>query len=116
MGVSRNHVHVIRFHFQTVGCFENAHAGLALQKLGEKTDVFGIQMLDEDERHASVGWQRLEHLRKCLQTSGRGSDSHDRKSAVCDFIRFLRHQGRHGRLWFGGQNSPIVWPFLRKLS
>ena len=105
--ISRDHINVIRFHFDAVGGFHHAHLGLALQQFRQKADVLGIQMLDENERHAGVGWQRLQQFRKCFQASGRGANSHDGENTVWRFVGLLRHERQQDG--FGGAAALAVF-------
>ena len=90
--ISRDHINVIRFYLDSVRGLHHAHLRLALQQFREKADVLGIEMLDEDKPHASVGRQGLKQFRKCLQAAGRGSDSHDGENTVWRFVGLLRHE------------------------
>ena len=42
------------------------------------------QVLHHDERHAGIGWQRLEQLRQRIQPAGRCADADDRERLTFD--------------------------------
>ena len=44
----------------------------------------GIEVLDQDESHACIYRQGVEHLAKSLESSGRGADAHDWKGYLTD--------------------------------
>jgi hypothetical protein len=61
-----------------------------------------IEVLDQDEGHAAVGWQRGEKFPACIKAAGRSADADDRE------IRFPRRRSvREQRPIRGGRLGPV---------
>ena len=78
-GVPRNYVHVIALNLHTAASLAHRHFRLAGEDFGQHTDVFGVQMLHEDERHSVVLGKRMQKFGEGFQTSGGCAHTDDRK-------------------------------------
>jgi hypothetical protein len=88
-GVRRHHVNVVRFHQRLALHSLDGNRRDSGQQRGEQTFVFRIQMLDHDQGEACIRGEMFEESRTGFQSSGGGSDAHDRKLG-----RAERHFGR----------------------
>ena len=59
----------------------DGHLGRPREQVGQTALVPGVQVLDEDERHARVGAQVLKQLRERIEPAGGRADADDRKPA-----------------------------------
>lgn len=55
-GVGGNDVDVVDFRMHAIGHLFYLHGGFLGEQVGEEAVMLGVQMLDEDEGHSSVGW------------------------------------------------------------
>jgi hypothetical protein len=68
--VARNHVDVIRLDGEPVRDLLNGHRRGAAQKLGQRTLMLRVEVLDEHEAHAGVDWQARKQRRERLEPTG----------------------------------------------
>ena len=61
------------------------------------TLMFGVEMLNEHERHARIGRELLQQLGECLETAGGRANAHNRKGGAA---WELARCGRDGPLEF----------------
>ncbi len=59
----------------------DGHLRRPREQVGQTALVPGVQVLDEDERHARVGAQALEQLRERIEPAGGRADADDWKPA-----------------------------------
>ena len=65
---------VIGRHAHPVGDFDDAHGGFACEQLRENAVMGGVQVLDEDEGHACVGWKMTQKVGQRFDTAGGGAN------------------------------------------
>jgi hypothetical protein len=75
----RDHVDTVGLHGHLIRDFGDRHAGRARQDLSEHTGVSGVEVLDQDEGHAGIGRQRLEHLLDGFKPARRSAGADDRE-------------------------------------
>jgi hypothetical protein len=78
--VGGNHIDVVRLNAHPAPDLEHAHGRRAAEDLLEHAFALGIEVLDEDVRHARVWRQVLEKLREGLESARGRADADDRKS------------------------------------
>jgi hypothetical protein len=77
--IRRNDVDVVRLHARAVDGLADHHRRGLGQRFAQETGVRGIEVLDEDERHAAISRKLLEQLRERLEPSRRGAHPDNRK-------------------------------------
>ena len=78
----RDYVDVVRLDRRLVLNLHDRHCRRPRQDFRQGAGVRRGEVLHQDERHAGIGRQRLEQLRECLQSAGRGADADDRERCV----------------------------------
>ena len=60
--------------------------------------MFGIEVLNQHERHAGIAGQMIEQIRECLESAARCAYPND-NGAVCDLVyhSLSRHDEHAGR-------------------
>ena len=61
-GARWNEIHMVAFGPHPIRHLQNSHRGVTGQQIDHHALVIWIEMLDQHEGHAAVGWQRLEEL------------------------------------------------------
>jgi hypothetical protein len=77
--VRRDHIHAVRFDDGAVFDLDDLHPGGALQQLRHDALVRGVQMLDDDKRHAAARRHPYEELLQRLKSAGGCADANDGK-------------------------------------
>jgi hypothetical protein len=75
----RNEIYVVAFELHPVCGLQNLHRRVAGQQIDHEALVLWIEMLDQHEGHATIGWQRFEELPEGVETTGRGPQCNDRE-------------------------------------
>jgi len=76
-----NDVAVIGLDFHAVDGLAHGHRGVAGEQLNHHAFVGGVEVLNEDKRHAGGGRQRVEQLAAGIKAARRGADADDREGA-----------------------------------
>jgi hypothetical protein len=75
--VGRNNIDVVGLYLYPVLYLHHRQVRDSSDQLGQDTGMASIQMLDDDESHATVGRHIPEKLLQRLQAAGRTADAHD---------------------------------------
>ena len=97
-----NDVDVVQLDWHLVRDFDHRQFGDALQDFRQHADVFGIQVLDQNECHAALRGRTPKKLLEGVQTPGGGANANDWKFRhAVDSCRWATHSPRQS-LYHGG--------------
>jgi hypothetical protein len=80
ISTGRNDIEIVRFDQHAVSRLPHAERRVARQQLHHHALVAWVEVLDQDERHAAPGRNRLYQLLASLKTAGGGADADNRES------------------------------------
>ena len=69
IGSGGNNVQVVGFDRHSIRCLPHSHRRVACQQVHHHTFMGWIEMLDQDESHAVVAWQRAYELPAGLEAT-----------------------------------------------
>jgi len=72
----------VRLDAHPVDDFNDWHRGRAGQDADHQAVVMGLEMLNQHEGQAGVGWHRGDQVDESIQPPGRGTDSNDAHSPM----------------------------------
>ena len=108
-GVGRNHVHVIRLNRRLVLDLLHAHRGRFAEQIRKHRLMAGVEVLYEEEYHATVGRQVREKALERLEAPGGGADAHYRADGRANrFWRRLRCGLDQGRVRCRARSTPAT--------
>ena len=70
---------MVRLNRDAVDRLRDGHARAACQKIGHKTGVLGIEMLDQDKSHARFGRQSGEQRLESVESARGSAYAHNRE-------------------------------------
>ena len=75
--VWRDHVDMVWLHGHSVDDLAYGHHRRPLEQARQNALMVGVHVLDQDESHSRVAWERREKRSECLQTASRSSNADD---------------------------------------
>lgn len=82
ISAGRNHVKLVWFDRHAVGRLTHLHRGMAGQELDQHALMGGVEMLDQNQRHAVTGGQCVEQFAARIQAAGRRPDADHGEAGV----------------------------------
>ena len=75
----RDNIEVVALDRHPVCRLKDSHGRMTGQQIHHHAFVCGVEMLDQDEGHTAVGWQRVQEAPADVKTACGGANCHNRE-------------------------------------